>query len=50
MGKYLLVSEYEGSLSDSGSDSDNELDDCALHDVVVNGDSEDDDNIIKDFV
>jgi hypothetical protein len=48
--EYLLVSEYEKSLSDLEFDSDNQLDDCALLDIVVNGDSYEDDDIIRDFV
>jgi hypothetical protein len=43
----LLGSESEESLSDSECDSENELDDCAVLDVVVNGDSDHDD-IIQD--
>jgi hypothetical protein len=46
----LLGSESEESLSDSEFDSDNELDDCALLNVVVDGDSDKDDDIIQDFV
>lgn len=36
MGKYLPVCESEESLSDSEFDSDSYLDACALLDVVVN--------------
>jgi hypothetical protein len=39
-GNILLVSECEESLSDSEPDSDNELDDCALLDAVVNNHSD----------
>jgi hypothetical protein len=39
----LLGSESEESLSTLEFDSDNGLDDCALRDVVVNGDSDEDD-------
>lgn len=46
--EYLLGGESEG-LWDSESDSANELDDCALLDVVVNGDSCEDDDV-QDFV
>jgi hypothetical protein len=44
----LLGSESEESLSDSDFDSKNELDDCALLDVV--DDNSDEDNIIQDCV
>jgi hypothetical protein len=37
--EYLLVSESEESLSDLEFDSDNELDDCTLLDIVVNGET-----------
>jgi hypothetical protein len=42
-------SKSEESLSDSERDSEYELDDCAVLDVVVDGDSDQDD-IIQDFV
>jgi hypothetical protein len=42
----LLASESEESLSDSEFDSENELDDCALLDVAVDDDSDED--IIQD--
>jgi hypothetical protein len=45
----LLGSESEESLSDSEFDSENELDDCALLDVVVYYNSDEDD-IIQNFV
>jgi hypothetical protein len=45
----LLGSKSEESLSDSKFDSENELDDYALPDVVVDDDSDEDD-IIQDFV
>jgi hypothetical protein len=48
--EYLPVSEYEKSLSHLECYSDNELDDCALLEAVVNGDSDEHDDIIKDFV
>jgi hypothetical protein len=44
VGEYLLVSESEESLLDSDFDSDNELDDCALLDVVVNDDIDEEDD------
>jgi hypothetical protein len=44
--KYELVSESEESLPDSESDSDSELDDCALPVVVVNGDIDDNEDIL----
>jgi hypothetical protein len=50
VGECLLGSISEESLSDSEFDSDNELDDCALLDVMVDGDSDYDDDIIQDFV
>jgi hypothetical protein len=50
VGKYLLVSESEERSSDLELDSDNELDDCALLDVVVNNDSNEDDIIVQDFI
>jgi hypothetical protein len=50
VGECLLGTEYEKSLSDSEFDSDNELDDCALHEVVVDDDSDEDDDIIQDSV
>jgi hypothetical protein len=31
-------------------DSDNELDDCALLDIVMSGESDENDNFIQDFV
>jgi hypothetical protein len=37
-------------LSDSEFDSDNEMNDCALLDVVVNDNSNNNDNIIRNFV
>jgi hypothetical protein len=49
MKECLLGSESEESLSDSEFDSENELGDCALLDVVVDDDSDEDD-IIQDFV
>jgi hypothetical protein len=45
VGEYLFVSESEESLSDSEFDRDNELDNCALLDDVVNDDSDEDDII-----
>jgi hypothetical protein len=45
----LLGSKCEESLSDSECDSENELDDCAILDIVVDGDT-DQDYIIQDFV
>jgi hypothetical protein len=50
VGEYLLLSDSEESLSYLKSDNDNELEDHALLDVVVNEGSDDDDNIIRDFV
>jgi hypothetical protein len=47
--EYSFVSECEESLSDLEFDSNNELDDCALFDTVVNDDSDEDD-IIQAFV
>jgi hypothetical protein len=48
----LLGSESEESLSDLEFDSENELGDCALLDVVVDGnsDDDDDDDDIQNFV
>jgi hypothetical protein len=43
---YELVSESEESLPDLEFDSNSELDDCAILDVVVNGDIDDDKNIL----
>jgi hypothetical protein len=43
----LLTSEPEESLSDSEFDSENELDDCALLDVAVDDDSDEEDIIQK---
>jgi hypothetical protein len=40
MGECLLDSESEESLSGLEFDNDSGLDDCALHDVVVDGDSD----------
>jgi hypothetical protein len=45
----LLGSKFEESLSDSEFDSENELDDCALLDVVVDDNSGEDDDI-QDFI
>jgi hypothetical protein len=45
----LLGSESEESLSDSEFDSENELDDCAFLDVVVD-DNNDEDYFSQDFV
>jgi hypothetical protein len=45
----LLVSKSEGSLSDLEFGSENELDNCALLDVVVD-DNIDEDDDIQDFV
>jgi hypothetical protein len=42
MGKFLLLSELEGSLSHSESNTDNEFDECSLIDVVNDGGDEDD--------
>jgi hypothetical protein len=50
VGECLFGSESEESSPDSEFDSDNELDDCTLLDVVVNGDSDEDDEIIQDFL
>jgi hypothetical protein len=50
VGECLLCSESEEGLPDSEYDSANELDDCAFPDVVVGGDSDDDDEIIQNFV
>jgi hypothetical protein len=47
---FFLVSEYEESLSGSKFDSNNEVDNFALLHVSVNGDSDDDNDIIQDFV
>jgi hypothetical protein len=44
----LLGSESEESLSDLECDSENELDDCTVLDVVMDGDSDQD--IIQDFL
>jgi hypothetical protein len=49
VGDCWLGSKSEESLSDSESDSGNKLDDCTILDVVVDGDSDQDD-IIQDFV
>jgi hypothetical protein len=46
----LIDSESEESLSDSESDSENELDDCAFVDLVVDDNSNQDDDDIQDFV
>lgn len=43
---YELVSEYEESLPVSECDRDSEVDDCTLLDVVVNGDIDDDEDIL----
>jgi hypothetical protein len=45
VGEYLLLSESEQNLSDSESDTENELDNCALLDAVVN-----DGSATQDFV
>jgi hypothetical protein len=42
--EYVLVSECEEILPDSEFDSDSELNDCALLDVVVNGNIDGDDH------
>jgi hypothetical protein len=47
VGEYLLLSESEESLSDSEFDTDNEMDDHALLDVVVNNGRNEDDSIRK---
>jgi hypothetical protein len=47
MGDYLLLSESERSVS---FDTDHELDDRGLLDVVVNDGSDGDDSITRDFV
>jgi hypothetical protein len=47
--EFLLGKESEESLSESEFGSENELDDCALLDVVVD-DNSDDDDIIQDCV
>jgi hypothetical protein len=47
---YVLGSKPEESLSDSECDSDNELDDCGVPHVVVDGDSDEDDDNIQDRV
>jgi hypothetical protein len=49
VGEYLLLSESKGSLLDLEFDTDNELDDCALLDVVVTYGSDEDDNITQDL-
>jgi hypothetical protein len=49
IGDCLLDSESEESLSDSECDSENEFDDCAVLNVVVNGESDQDDTI-QDFL
>jgi hypothetical protein len=46
VGEYLLLSESVGSLSYSEYNTDNELNDHALLDVVVNTGSDEDDNIM----
>jgi hypothetical protein len=46
----FLCSESEESFSDSEFDSEYELDDCALLDIVVDDNSDEDDDIIQDFV
>jgi hypothetical protein len=46
----LLGSESEEILSDLEFDSENELDDCALLDVVVDDNNDEDNDIIQDFV
>jgi hypothetical protein len=48
VGEYLLVSKYEEILSHFEFDSDKKLDDCAFLCVVVNGNSDDEDD--HDFV
>jgi hypothetical protein len=49
IGDCLLDSESEESLSDSECDNENEFDDCAVLNVVVNGESDQDDTI-QDFL
>jgi hypothetical protein len=50
VGEYLLLSESEGNSSDSELDTDNELDDHAILDVMVNDGSDEDDSITQDIV
>jgi hypothetical protein len=50
VGKYLLVSESEERSSDLEFGSDIDLHDCALFDVVVNNDSNEDDIVVQDFI
>jgi hypothetical protein len=50
VGECLFGSDSEESFSVLEFDSDNELDDCALLDVVVDGDSDEDADVIQDFV
>jgi hypothetical protein len=45
-----VVNKSEESLLHLQSVSDNELFNCALLNAVVNGDSDDDDDIIEDFL
>jgi hypothetical protein len=49
-GEGLLGSESEESQLDSEYYSYNKLDDCALLDVMIDGDSDEDGDIIQDFV
>jgi hypothetical protein len=48
VGDSLLGSKSEESSSDSECDSENELDDCAVLDVVMDGGS-DQDGVIQDY-
>jgi cytochrome c556 len=50
VGEYLPPSESEGSLSGLEFGTDNELDDRALPELVVNDGSEENDNISPDLV
>jgi hypothetical protein len=49
VGEYLLLSESEESLSDLEFDTDNELDDDALLNVVLYDGNDEDDSVTKDF-
>jgi hypothetical protein len=48
--EYLLQCESEQSLSDSDFDTENELEDRALLDTVINEDSDEDYSAMQDFV
>jgi hypothetical protein len=50
MGEYVLVSESEESLLDSEFDPDTVLNGCALLDVMVDSDTDEDDDAIRDCV